>query len=94
MELMNLERVVDRARALRTQAASPLATLFSAGEAVVARAPGRLDVMGRIAEYSGSLVLQMPIREGTGVVAQASRESTSRSGSLAKINITLLRSFL
>src|ERR1700704_2053699 len=31
------------------------------------RAPGRLDVMGGIADYSGSLVLQMPIREETRV---------------------------
>ena len=30
---------------------------------VIARAPGRLDVMGGIADYSGSLVLQYPIRE-------------------------------
>src|SRR5687767_11672062 len=35
------------------------------GEVVVARAPGRLDVMGGIADYSGSLVLQLPIREAT-----------------------------
>ena len=26
-----------------------------------ARAPGRLDVMGGVADYSGSLVLEMPI---------------------------------
>jgi galactokinase len=32
-----------------------------------ASAPGRLDVMGGIADYSGSLVLQMPIRESTRV---------------------------
>ncbi|MDQ6788342.1 MAG: GHMP kinase [Acidobacteriota bacterium] len=32
-------------------------------EIFVARAPGRLDVMGGIADYSGSLVLQMPIAE-------------------------------
>jgi L-arabinokinase len=31
----------------------------------VARAPGRLDVMGGIADYSGALVLQWPIREAT-----------------------------
>jgi galactokinase len=31
----------------------------------VARAPGRLDVMGGIADYSGSLVLEMPIQEAT-----------------------------
>ena len=35
------------------------------GGIVVARAPGRLDVMGGIADYSGSLVLEMPIREAT-----------------------------
>jgi L-arabinokinase len=34
-------------------------------EIVVARAPGRLDVMGGIADYSGSLVLQLPILEAT-----------------------------
>lgn len=31
----------------------------------MARAPGRLDVMGGIADYSGSLVLEMPIAEAT-----------------------------
>lgn len=44
----------------------PAADLFgSEGEIVVARAPGRLDVMGGIADYSGSLVLQLPIAEAT-----------------------------
>lgn len=33
----------------------------------VARAPGRLDVMGGIADYSGALVLQWTIREATRV---------------------------
>jgi len=37
---------------------------------VVARAPGRLDVMGGIADYSGSLVLQRPIAEATWVAVQ------------------------
>src|SRR5690349_11453950 len=32
-----------------------------------ASSPGRLDVMGGIADYSGSLVLQMPIRNQTTV---------------------------
>ncbi|XP_078443195.1 L-arabinokinase-like isoform X2 [Wolffia australiana] len=36
----------------------------------VARAPGRLDVMGGIADYSGSLVLQMPIKEACHVAVQ------------------------
>jgi galactokinase len=37
----------------------------SKAEVVVARAPGRLDVMGGIADYSGSLVLELPILEAT-----------------------------
>lgn len=41
-------------------------------ELVVARAPGRLDVMGGIADYSGSLVLQMPIKEAAHVALQRS----------------------
>lgn len=36
----------------------------------VGRAPGRLDVMGSIADYSGSLVLQMPIAEACIVALQ------------------------
>jgi galactokinase len=34
-------------------------------EIVISRAPGRLDVMGGIADYSGSLVLEAPILEAT-----------------------------
>jgi L-arabinokinase len=40
------------------------------GPTYVSRAPGRLDVMGGIADYSGSLVLQWPIREATRVALQ------------------------
>ncbi len=36
----------------------------------MARAPGRLDVMGGIADYSGSLVLQMPVAEACHVAVQ------------------------
>jgi len=39
-------------------------------EIVIARAPGRLDVMGGIADYSGSLVLQLPLAEATIVAIQ------------------------
>ena len=38
----------------------------------LARAPGRLDVMGGIADYSGALVLEMPIVAATWVAAQPS----------------------
>jgi L-arabinokinase len=37
---------------------------------VVSRAPGRLDIMGGIADYSGSLVLQRPIAEATWAAVQ------------------------
>jgi L-arabinokinase len=38
---------------------------------MIARAPGRLDVMGGIADYSGSLVLEMPLACATFAIAQA-----------------------
>jgi len=45
--------------------------LFAAGRPVlVGRAPGRLDVMGGIGDYSGSLVLEMPIAEAAFVAVQ------------------------
>ncbi|KAG8636480.1 L-arabinokinase isoform X2 [Manihot esculenta] len=44
----------------------------------VARAPGRLDVMGGIADYSGSLVLQMPIREACHVAVQRNHPGKHR----------------
>ena len=39
-------------------------------EVIVARAPGRLDVMGGIADYSGSLVLQLPLAHAAWVAMQ------------------------
>ncbi|KAL6501857.1 D-arabinose 1-dehydrogenase (NAD(P)(+)) [Orobanche gracilis] len=44
----------------------------------VARAPGRLDVMGGIADYSGSLVLQMPTREACHVAVQTIHPTKQR----------------
>ena len=44
---------------------------FAAGRPVaVARAPGRLDVLGGIADYSGGLVLELPLRAATLAAAQ------------------------
>jgi len=43
---------------------------FSPSEIVVSRAPGRLDLMGGIADYSGSLVLEWPIAAATHVGLQ------------------------
>ena len=55
---------------------------------VIARAPGRLDVMGGIADYSGSLVLQRPIAEATCVAVQR------RDDLLLEITSTGGRSFV
>lgn len=43
-------------------------------EIFIARAPGRLDVMGGIADYSGSLVLEMPVAEATLAALQKTTE--------------------
>src|SRR5687767_14164175 len=40
------------------------------GSAISANAPGRMDVMGGNANYSGSLLLQMPIKQTTTVNIQ------------------------
>lgn len=51
-------------------------------EVVVTRAPGRLDLMGGIADYSGSLVLQWPLREATLIALQLDPEPRVRVVSL------------
>lgn len=43
-----------------------------------AEAPGRLDVMGGVADYSGSLVLEMPIRAHTRVTITTDHTPTLR----------------
>lgn len=49
--------------------------LFERGGAVfVTRAPGRLDLMGGIADYSGSLVLELPIASATHAALQLRAE--------------------
>lgn len=51
----------------------------------VARAPGRLDLMGGIADYSGALVLQWPIAEATVCVYQPDDSSTLTIESLGEL---------
>jgi galactokinase len=59
--------------------------LYEPGTQVsVARAPGRLDVMGGIADYSGSLVLQRPIAEATFAAIQVIDEAASHVVSLGR----------
>jgi galactokinase len=57
----------------------------------VSRAPGRLDVMGGIADYSGSLVLELPIREAALVAAQLHPEPVVRAVSLDAERGSVLR---
>src|SRR3954471_10821570 len=77
-------RFIERLRALGEHPFAPARTLFATGsEVVVARAPGRLDVMGGIADYSGALVLQWPIREATFAAVQPTAERLLRIVSLS-----------
>ena len=49
--------------------------LFSPDEPIaVARAPGRLDVLGGIADYAGGLVLGLPIRDAALAAAQVASD--------------------
>jgi len=54
----------------------------SPGELIVTRAPGRLDLMGGIADYSGSLVLQWPIQSAVHVAIQRHSNKTLRVASV------------
>ncbi len=51
---------------------------------LVTRAPGRLDLMGGIADYSGSLVLQLPLREATLAAIAGDRSRRLRIVSLQR----------
>ena len=66
---------IERLRSLSHDADPSVASFFIADLPVtIARAPGRLDVMGGIADYSGSLVLEMPLACATTAVAQQQDE--------------------
>jgi L-arabinokinase len=77
-----LREFASRVRVDHSSAAECVA--FRAGVPVtIARAPGRLDLMGGIADYSGSLVLQWPIREASLVAFQPSDDGAVEVESLA-----------
>ena len=61
---------LSRLAALRADPDPRLSEFFSVAPTYVARAPGRLDVMGGIADYSGALVLQLPLARSTYVILQ------------------------
>src|ERR1700754_49777 len=61
--LADIERFIETINRLDRNEAAARWLFDGDGEIFVTRAPGRLDVMGGIADYSGSLVLQLPIGE-------------------------------
>jgi galactokinase len=64
--LLSLDPVPTLLRRARTE----LAADFGPGRRLsVARAPGRLDVMGGIADYTGSMVCEMPLSRAAAVAA-------------------------
>ncbi len=62
-------------------------------ELVVTRAPGRLDLMGGIADYSGSLVLELPIANGTHVALQLQEARLLNIASLPAASDSSTRAF-
>jgi galactokinase len=70
-----LQSYLESLRRRLRQPHEHLRDLFEAGIPIcIARAPGRLDVMGGIGDYSGSLGLELPIREAAFAVVQLSPE--------------------
>jgi len=70
-DLVWFQPSLDRLGALRQETDSRLRQFFT-GESpfYIARAPGRLDVMGGIADYSGARVLELPLECATAAVLQ------------------------
>src|SRR5512143_525672 len=68
--------------------------IFNSGkELIVTRAPGRLDVMGGIADYSGSLVLQLPIEAAVHVALQRNQSQRIRIASMPDVTGSFPRLF-
>lgn len=83
--LADVEAFIDLVNHLDAQSKSHLRGRFDGDRPVyVTRAPGRLDVMGGIADYSGSLVLQRPIREATHIALQRRRDRQLRIVTLSE----------
>ena len=61
--------------------------IFAPGRKIfIARVPGRLDVMGGIADYSGSTVLELPLQPATIVGVQQRRDRRILVRSLSEAN--------
>ena len=71
----DVQSFIDLLNTLDTHPFAPARELFnSKADLIVSRAPGRLDVMGGIADYSGSHVLELPIAEATFAAVQLNDE--------------------
>ncbi len=67
---------LEHLRALRQHAEPRLRAFFlGAAPLTITRAPGRLDVMGGIADYSGALVLELPLACATYAALQRQQEA-------------------
>lgn len=81
--LKDIENFIDLLNSLNQQPLKQAQSFFIPDrEITVSRAPGRLDVMGGIADYSGSLVLQLPIKEATFAAVQPAPDNRIRIISL------------
>jgi galactokinase len=81
----DFERHVERLRQLSYGANKNLHSFFTPNLPTrAARAPGRLDIMGGIGDYSGSLVLEMPIAEAAYAVTQKSADGEIQVVSLSQ----------
>lgn len=82
-DLEDVSHFIEIINTLERREIPEVRALFDAGkEIIVTRAPGRLDVMGGIADYSGSLVLQLPLKEATCAGIQLSSDRRLRIVSL------------
>ena len=71
-DLVWFQPALDRLRALRQEADPHLREFFAHDAPIyIARAPGRLDVMGGIADYSGGRVLELPLACATAALLQS-----------------------
>ena len=67
----DVDHFIELLNNLSSHSYQPACELFNAeADLIVSRAPGRLDVMGGIADYSGSHVLEFPIAEATFAAVQ------------------------
>ncbi len=76
----DVKSFLDLLNTLDEHSFAPARELFNTNaDLIIARAPGRLDVMGGIADYSGSHVLEFPIAEATFVALQPNDGAGSTS---------------